>query len=299
MAHISVLMDQVIESLDIQETDVIVDGTMNGGGHSFEIASRLSKKGVLVGIDLDASAIAVSQEKLTGLKPAIHFAHNNFRNIDTILAELKFSSCDKILLDLGWSSNQFENPERGFSFMHDGPLLMTLSDDPSRVIFTAEDIVNNWQEESLIDILESYGEEKYAWKIVQAILSYRENKKIVSTLELADIVKNAVPVKYRQAKIHPATKTFQALRIAVNDEMGALHEVLEKGFELLSPGGRMVIITFHSIEDRIVKRFFKKKKERLLGTLLTKKPQTANEKELLENRRARSAKLRVLIKNEI
>jgi 16S rRNA (cytosine1402-N4)-methyltransferase len=181
--------------------------------------------------------------------------------------------------------------------MHDGPLLMTLSGDSEDVDFTAYDIVNTWSEESLMDILEVYGEEKYAWHIVQAILKQREKESIHSTLQLSEIIVNAVPKKYAHGRIHPATKTFQALRIAVNDEMGALKDVLEKGFNILSDGGRMIIISFHSVEDRIVKNFFRKKKQEGLAKLLTKKPQVAKEKELSENRRSRSAKLRVIIKN--
>lgn len=296
MAHISVLMDKVLEGLDIQTSDVVVDGTINGGGHSLEIVKQLSESGVLVGIDLDKSALKVSEKKLCDAKPQVNLVHNNFRNIDQIVDELHLNSVDKILLDLGWSSNQFENPERGFSFMTDGPLLMTLSGDSEDVSFTAYDIVNEWSEESLMDILESYGEEQYAWHIVQAILKYRDIKPIRSTLRLAEIISDAVPAKYRKGKIHPATKTFQALRIAVNDEMGALKDVLEKGFNLLSKNGRMVIISFHSVEDRIVKRFFKEKKKEGCASLLTKKPQVASKEELSENRRSRSAKLRILIK---
>ena len=296
MAHISVLMNEVLHGLDLGVADVVVDGTINGGGHSLEIAKQLSDSGVLVGIDLDKAALEVSKSKLRDAAPQINLVHNNFRNINIIAEKLDLISVDKILLDLGWSSNQFENPERGFSFMTDGPLLMTLSGDSEDIPFTAYDIVNEWSEESLMDILEYYGEEKYAWHIVQAILKYRNDEPIRSTLRLAEIISAAVPAKYRNGKIHPATKTFQALRIAVNDEMGALKDVLEKGFDILSKNGRMVIITFHSIEDRIVKRFFKEKNKEGFATLLTKKPQVASREELSENRRSRSAKLRILIK---
>jgi len=289
-------MNEVLENLDIQAADIIVDGTINGGGHSLEIVKQLSSSGILVGIDQDATGLAVSERLLRDVPPQVNLIHDNFRNIDQIIANLGINSVDKILLDLGWSSNQFENPDRGFSFMHDGPLLMTLSENPETVVFTAYDIVNDWSPESIIDILEGYGEEKYAWHIAQAIVKSREISPISSTLQLADIIKNAVPAKYRNAAIHPATKSFQAFRIAVNDEMGALHEVLEKGYELLSPGGRFVVISFHSIEDRIVKRFFKQKKIEKLAELLTKKPIIAADTELQENKRARSAKLRVLIK---
>ncbi len=289
-------MDEVLDGLNVQATDVIIDGTINGGGHSVEISKQLSDSGVLIGIDVDHSALEVSKQRLRDAKPQVNLIHDNFKNIDQIVESLNLKSVDKILLDLGWSSNQFENPERGFSFMHDGPLLMILSGDSESVPFTAYDIVNEWSHESLMDILEGYGDEKYAWHIVEGIIKHREEQPITSTFELVDVIKNSVPKKYANGKIHPATKTFQALRIAVNDEMGALHQVLEKGFKLLSTGGRMVIITFHSIEDRIVKRFFREKKKEALAELLTKKPQVATEEELHENRRARSAKLRVLIK---
>ena len=257
MSHISVLMQEVLLGLDVQPADIVVDGTINGGGHSFEISKQLSDSGILIGIDQDATGLAVSEKLLREVAPQVNLIHDNFRNIDTIVDRLNITSVDKILLDLGWSSNQFENPDRGFSFMHDGPLLMTLSENPESARFTAYDIVNNWSEESLMDILEGYGEEKYAWHIIQSILKRREDQPISSTLELAEIIKDSVPDRYKNGSIHPATKTFQALRIAVNDEMGALHDVLEKGFRLLPSGGRFVVISFHSIEDRIVKRFFK------------------------------------------
>ncbi len=295
-AHISVLMNEVLEGLDIQPNDIIVDGTINGGGHAFAITKQLSDKGTLIGIDQDSTGLSVSRERLKNVQPVIHLVHDNTRHIDTILDNLGIHSYNKLLLDLGWSSNQFENPERGFSFLYDGPLTMSLSDNEDSVIFTAYDIINTWSEQSLIDILEGYGEERYAWKITQAIIEHRNRKPIERTLELVDIVARAVPAKYRNAPLHPATKTFQALRIAVNDEMEALREILEKGFERLAPGGRMVIISFHSIEDRIVKNYFKKQKQEGKGEVLTKKPLIASSEELVSNRRARSAKLRILKK---
>lgn len=296
MAHISVLMNEVIEGLNIQPADVIVDGTINGGGHSFEISKYLSDSGILIGIDQDKTGLEISEKKLKTVAPQVNLIHDNFKNIDVIISSLGLESIDKILLDLGWSSNQFENPDRGFSFMHEGPLLMTLSDNPENVDFTAYDIVNDWEEQSLIDILKGYGEEKYAWHIVQGILKRRSLNPITTTLELVDVIHSSVPKKYAQGNIHPATKTFQALRIAVNNEMEVLKEGLEKSFHLLSPGGRMVIISFHSIEDRIVKFFFKNKKENGFAKILTKKPITASDLELSQNKRSRSAKLRILEK---
>jgi 16S rRNA (cytosine1402-N4)-methyltransferase len=296
MAHISVLMNEVLEGLALKPTDIVVDGTINGGGHSFEISKQLSHAGILIGIDQDATGLAVSEKKLRDAAPQINLIHDNFKNIDVIIRDLGLESIDKLLLDLGWSSNQFENPDRGFSFMHDGPLLMTLSENPESVPFTAYDIVNDWSQESLMDILEGYGEEKYAWHIVQAIIRARDENPISSTLVLAEIIYNAVPLKYRNTALHPATKTFQALRITVNNEMEVLKQGLEKSFQLLSSGGRMVVISFHSIEDRIVKNFFKDKHYEQKAIIVTKKPITATDEELQENRRSRSAKLRILEK---
>ncbi len=296
MAHRSVLVKEVLEGLSLKENDVVVDGTINGGGHSLEIVKYLGKKGILVGIDQDASALEISGELLKAVSPRIHLVHNNTRNLKTILKQLEISHIDKILLDLGWSSNQFENPDRGFSFLLDGPLTMTLSEEGKFSQFTAEDMVNDWAEQSLVDVIEGYGEERYARMIVKAIIEKRLEKRITRTLELAEIIKNAVPLKYQHGPTHPATKTFQALRIAVNDEMQALSEILEQSFEVLSPLGRVVVISFHSIEDRIVKNFFKQKKEKGEAILINKKPIIASEEELFINRRSRSAKLRILQK---
>lgn len=294
--HISVLMNEVLEGLDLSPNDIVIDGTINGGGHAYEVSQLLSAEGMLIGIDQDSTGLAVSRERLEGAAPTVHLVHDNTRNISAILEALSISEYDKLLLDLGWSSNQFENPERGFSFMHDGPLTMTLSDNPETATFTAYDIINDWAEESLMDIIEGYGEERYAWKIVQAILHKRSQQPIERTLELAELIAEAVPGKYRNGPIHPATKTFQALRIAVNDEMGALRQIMEDGFEKLKSGGRMVIISFHSIEDRIVKHYFKQKKQEGLVEIITKKPLTASDAELLVNKRSRSAKLRIIQK---
>lgn len=294
--HISVLSNEVIEGLTLKPDDIVIDGTINGGGHASMIIEHLSIAGILIGIDQDASGLKVSEERLKKSKATVHLIHDNTRNLDQILNTLNIQSYDKLLLDLGWSSNQFENPQRGFSFMHEGPLLMTLSDNPETATFTAFDIINEWEESSLLDILEGYGEERYAYRIVKGILAAREKEPIETTTELAEIIYQNVPAKYRHGGIHPATKTFQAIRITVNDEMGALRDILEKGFRRLNPGGRMVIISFHSIEDRVVKHYFKKQKEAGSADIITKRPITANEKELLENKRARSAKLRILQK---
>ena len=289
-------MNEVMEGLDLQHSDVVIDATVNGGGHASQIVSALSDTGVFIGIDLDKTALEISQEKLKGAACQVELVHNSFKNLDQVLSELELDGFDKILFDLGWSSNQFEKAERGFSFNLEGPLLMTLADDPSTADFTAYDIINTWEASHIIDILEGYGEERYAYKITQGIIKAREEKAIVSTTELADIIKQAVPGKYRNGPIHPATKTFQALRIAVNNEMEVLKEGLRKAFEYLNPGGRILVISFHSIEDRIVKHYFKELKQQGLAEILTKRPQVATQEELTENRRSRSAKLRIITK---
>lgn len=294
--HISVLMDETIEGLDIKDNDIIIDGTINGGGHAHAIAQRLSSKGILIGIDQDSTGLALSKERLADVEPTVHLVHANTDTLDDILDELSITTFDKLLLDLGWSSNQFENPKRGFSFMHDGPLTMTLSDNPETALFTAHDIVNDWSEESLFDIIKGYGEERFSGRIARAIVEARNESEITGTLQLAEIIKAAVPGKFKNGALHPATQTFQALRITVNDEMNVLKTILEKAFDRLAPNGRLVIISFHSIEDRIVKHFFRNKKQEGLATVLTKKPITASQEELLENRRSRSAKLRILQK---
>jgi len=294
--HRSVLMQEVLDGLELSPSDVVIDATVNGGGHAQEITQRLSDTGVFVGIDLDSSAIEISSARLKEASCQVELVNDSFKNIDAILRDLELGSCDKVLFDLGWSSNQFEKAERGFSFQLEGPLLMTLSDTPDTQAFTAYDIVNTWEPEHIIDILEGYGEEKFAWKIAQGILAAREIKPIVSTTELVDVIKSSVPGKYRNGRTHPATKTFQALRIAVNNEMEVLKEGLKKAFELLSPGGRIVVISFHSIEDRIVKNYFKHLAGEECATIITKRPLVASEEELSENRRSRSAKLRIIQK---
>lgn len=294
--HISVLSQEVIEGLALEPQDIVIDGTINGGGHASLIAEHLSSKGVLIGIDQDSSGLALSKERLKNVSAKIHLIHDNTRNLDAILDTLGYPEYNKLLLDLGWSTNQFEKPERGFSFLKEGPLLMTLSDDPKKNIFTAYDVVNEWEENSLIDIIKGYGEERYAKGIVRGIVEARSKQPITTTYELADIIYHNVPKKYRHTGIHPATKTFQAIRIAVNDEMGALREILDKGFERLAQGGRMVVISFHSIEDRIVKHAFRAWKEEAKAVVITKRPITASEEELLENKRSRSAKLRIIQK---
>lgn len=294
--HIPVLLNEVIEYLDLKPDNIVVDGTVNGGGHASEIAALLDERGVFIGIDQDSKGLAVSRERLADAQPQIHLIHRNTRELNDILAGLQISHIDRLLLDLGWSSNQFEDPERGFSFLHDGPLSMLLGDVPDTTLFTAYDVVNEWEESSLYDIIRGYGEERFAKRIAETIVRKREEKPIERTLELAEIIKEAIPKRFQTKGIHPATKTFQALRIAVNDEMEALKEILEKGWNKLSPDGRLLVISFHSIEDRIVKNFYRQKVSEGQAIKITKKPITASPSELSDNRRSRSAKLRILQK---
>lgn len=294
--HLSVLASEVLEGLNLSPSDIVVDATVNGGGHASLIVDRLSDSGVFIGFDVDQSALDISELRLKHAQCQVSLVNRSFHEIAEVLEEMELQSIDKILFDLGWSSNQFEKAERGFSFQEDGPLLMTLSDDPHKAPFTAYDIVNEWEEEHLIDILIGYGEERYARRIAQNIVKRRSEAAIVSTKQLSDIISDAVPVGYRKGRIHPATKSFQAIRIAVNNEMEVLKKGLASSFEVLNNGGRMAVISFHSIEDRIVKLFFRELKDQYKVKIITKKPITASEDELLANRRSRSAKLRIIEK---
>lgn len=295
--HASVLLHEVIEGLAVKDGETFVDMTTNGGGHSSVICPFLGEKGTLIGIDADANALEKAKEKLSGCKAAVHLVPENFRNISSVLKALEREKVDKVLFDLGLSSNELENSGRGFSFQKDEPLLMTFSNDPSKVTFTAEDIVNTWDEENIATILSGYGEERFAKRIAERIVEARAMQKIHTTKELVGIIQLAVPGWYRSArKIHFATKTFQALRMAVNDEIRALEEALNGAWEALSPRGRIAVISFHSMEDRLVKKFFKEKASEGKGRLLTKKPIVPGEEELRNNKRARSAKLRIIEK---
>ncbi len=265
---------------------MVIDATFGGGGHSAEICKRFP--GVkIIALDQDGSVFEKAKEKFRGCD--ITFVNKNFRDIDT-------KKVDGIVFDLGLSSDQLENSGRGFSFLKNEPLLMTMKTNPSRRDLTAEDIVNTWSEKSLADIIFGYGEEKFSRRIAKGIVEVREKSKIKTTFDLVKIIEDSVPGTYRKGKINCATKTFQALRIAVNDELGALRLGLTKGFEALNPGGRMAVISFHSLEDRIVKRFYKEKEKNKEAILINKKPIVPSEEELKNNHRARSAKLRIIEK---
>ncbi|KKU26201.1 MAG: Ribosomal RNA small subunit methyltransferase H [Candidatus Magasanikbacteria bacterium GW2011_GWA2_46_17] len=294
--HIPVLLNEVIAGLDIKPDDVFLDGTINGGGHSKAVYDKLGTKGLLIGTDLDEMALGKAREKLQGGNAKVILKQSSFRNLDTVLGEIGRITVNKILLDLGLSSNQFEESGRGFTFQKDEPLLMTFKSALTESDLTAKKIVNEWDEENIAQIIESYGEEHFARKIAHAIVFYREKKEIKTTNELVAIIKEAVPQKYQHGRIHPATKTFQALRITTNDEIESLKDGLRKGFEHLALSGRMAVISFHSIEDRIVKNFFRERVKEGTARLITKKPITPSQKEITENPRSRSAKLRIIEK---
>lgn len=305
--HKSVLLNETIEGLNFEEGDIYLDATVGSGGHMFAIWEKMKDRIFLYGIDADETSVEISREKLSlaGAKPK--FAVLNFRNIDKALEIFEIKNPNKILFDLGWSSDQFFGSDskdendlgRGFSFQKDEPLIMTFKKNASEEDTTAYDVVNKWEEENLADVIYGYGEEKYSRRIARAITDYRKNKQIETSKELAEIIKKAVPMFYRFSKIHPATRTFQAIRIAVNDELQALEEGLRKSFEILKVGGRIAIISFHSLEDRIVKNFIKTKVAQNLAKYPSneyKKPMCPSDREIMENPRSRSAKLRIFQK---
>ena len=302
-AHIPVLLEQCLDGLDIKPDGIYFDGTCGGAGHSREIAKRLTT-GRLIGIDRDPDAVAVASERLSGLPAQV--VRGNYSEIKQIADDLGICGADGILLDLGVSSYQLDNVERGFSYHNDAPLDMRMSKEGT----SARDIVNEYSKEQLTKILYEYGEEKFAPRIAETIIKRRSEKPVETTTELADIVRDSIPAKFRRDK-NPCKKTFQAIRIAVNCEFDHLDRALDEGFELLKPGGRFCIITFHSLEDRIVKQRFagwckgctcppdfpvcvcgNKPK----GKLVCRKPLEASEEELEANPRSRSAKLRIIEK---
>lgn len=302
--HIPVLLDECIEGLKIKEDGIYVDCTLGGAGHSSEIIKRLSSKGRLIGIDQDADAIKAASEKLSDYNN-VTYVHNNFYNIEEILDELQIDSVDGILMDLGVSSYQLDEAERGFSYMNDAPLDMRMNRQNS---LSAYEIVNNYSEGDLYSLIKEYGEEKFAKKIAAFIVERREVEPIKTTFQLVDIIKSAIPAKFRREGPHPAKRTFQAIRIEVNRELEILDKAIEDGVNKLKSGGRIAIITFHSLEDRIVKTKFKElqnpcecpkdfpicvcgKKPKI--NIITRKPREASENELEINPRSRSAKLRI------
>jgi 16S rRNA (cytosine1402-N4)-methyltransferase len=291
--HESVLLSEVLSGLAPAPGKTIVDGTLGYAGHAQAVLKRLGPSGRLIGFDKDPKALEAARDTLKGFGDRAMILHEDFKNIGAKLRELGTGSVDGILLDLGVSSPQLDEAERGFSFRKDGPLDMRM--DPQSPL-TAETIVNTYPAETLADIFKSYGEERYAHRIATKIADTRKREKIRTTGRLSSLIFSAVPASYRHGWIHPATRAFQALRIAVNKELEALRTFLEEAPALLNGGGRLVIISFHSLEDRIVKTAFRDFAKRELGRILTKKPVVADDAEAKANPRARSAKLRVFEK---
>ncbi len=290
--HIPVLLHESIDSLHLMKGDIVIDATVGEAGHSKAIAEAIGDSGTLICFDADNEALLRAEENLKSFKGKKFFINDNFRNLKENVNQLGIESVNKIFMDLGVGSHTYDRG-LGFSFMKNEPLKMTLDGSQS---LTAYDVVNTWAEESLADIIYGFGEERFSRRIARAIVTARELSPIETSGSLAEIVKRAVPAASRFGKTHPATKTFQAIRIAVNDELGALSEGLETGFELLEKDGILSVISFHSLEDRIVKRFVGEKVEREEGKALSKKPLVPTEDEVRTNPRSRSAKLRAVQK---
>ncbi len=296
--HDSVLMQEVLDALDVQPGDTVVDATLGGAGHFAALVNALGTGGVIVGIDADAEAVergrAVYALDRRHERPVAHLVNDNFRHLARILERLGIGQVDKIFFDLGWSGYQIAAP-RGFSFQMDEPLLMTYGDGGE----TAADIVNSSSEEDLANIIFTYGEERFSRGIAHAIVIARGKERILTSDALVSAIKAGTPHWYHERKTHVATKTFQALRIAVNDEIGSMREGIESALHALAPSGRIAIISFHSIEDRIVKNLLRDAVQEGFGSLVSKKPIVPSRAEILRNRRARSAKLRVFERSAV
>lgn len=308
--HITVLLNEAVDGLNIKPDGTYVDCTLGGGGHSGLILSKLSENGKLYSFDQDITAINFNKDKFEEENELrkINFIKSNFRNISEELNKRNILGVDGILYDLGVSSPQFDNADRGFSYNYDAPLDMRMDQSQS---LTARDVVNDWSYEQLVRIFFRYGEEKFAKSIARRIEKVRQQTPIETTGQLVDLIKEAIPAKARRKGGHPAKKTFQAIRIAVNDELGALEESLEQALDLLNPGGRISVITFQSLEDRLVKVMFKQKtslpelppglpvipdSQKVEYKLITRKPIVPSEDEITHNNRAHSAKLRIIEK---
>ncbi len=294
--HVPVLLHEVIEGLHLHKGNTVVDMTLGGGGYAKEMCKAIGPAGVIIGLDEDSAAIARATEACSAHPCTKIFVQENFRNLSKVLAAQNISSVNGVAFDLGLSSFQIENSGRGFSFLRDEPLSMMFSDKKDGRPFSAEDIINGWEEEVLANIIFGYGEERFSRRIAQAIVEARAKAPIRTTTELVTVIKAAVPVRYTHGPIHPATRTFQALRIAVNDELGALEEGLQAAYIALGKNGRIAAVSFHSLEDRIVKQFFKARTMEDGATLISKKPILPTDAEIRSNPRSRSAKLRVLQK---
>lgn len=303
--HKSVLLQECIDALNIRPDGIYLDGTLGGAGHSSQIARRLTEGGRLIGVDRDRTALAAAKERLAPYADRVTLVHSNFAEIDAILDSLGIPAVDGMLFDLGVSSPQLDDASRGFSYMADAPLDMRMDKDDA---LTAGEVVNTWPQGELRRILYDYGEERYAPQIAAAICRAREKAPVETTLELVDIIRSAMPAQALREKQHPAKRSFQAIRIAVNDELGAVSRMMQAAVGRLNPGGRLAVITFHSLEDRIVKSEMQQAArgctcppefpvcvcgKKPLVKLVTRKPIVSGRAELEENPRARSAKLRV------
>ena len=303
--HIPIMVEPVLALLAPERGGIFVDGTLGGGGHAEAVLSRLPADGRLIGIDRDAAAIGAASRRLAPYGSRFTALKGNFFDMPALLSALGIQAVDGILLDLGVSSYQLDTPARGFSYHEDAPLDMRMD---TAAPLTASQVVNQYSQEALRGIIRDYGEERYAARIAGAIVKARQQKPIESTLELAQIVKNAIPAANRREGPHPARRTFQALRIAVNGELDGLDQAIVKAHDLLKPGGRMAVITFHSLEDRIVKKRFRDNENPCIcppefpvcmcgrkskGTAITRKPIVPGEEELEYNKRSKSSKLRV------
>jgi len=288
--HQSVMLSEAVSSLNLKRGDVVVDGTVGGGGHAGEMLKRILPGGRLIGIDRDLSALETAAGYLSEFEGSFKLINDNFRNLDTILAKENVKGADAILFDLGVSSYQLEDASRGFSMKQSGRLDMRMD---ARSGPTAYDIVNRYREKELSDIIEMFGEERFHNRIARFIVEARSGKPIETTDELARIIRKAAGYRHRHARIDPATRTFQAIRIAVNDELGSLEEGLKKAISWMNSGARICVISFHSLEDRIVKNLFKGYAKLEVLKIVTKKPLRPSQEETVRNPRARSAKLRV------
>ena len=303
--HEPVLYQQCIEGLDIKPDGIYVDGTLGGGGHSAGICERLEREGTLIGIDRDSDALEAAEERLKNFKCKKHFIKSNYSDIKSVLSQLGIPGIDGALLDLGVSSFQLDNPDRGFSYMNKAPLDMRMNRDDG---LTAYDVINDYDKKELTDIISKYGEERWASRIADFIVKKRKDKPISDTQELVEVIKAAIPASARRTGPHPAKRTFQAIRIEVNDELGHLERAVEEFLDVLSPGGRLCIITFHSLEDRIVKDIFNRRADpctcpkdfpicvcgkKADMKKITGKPIKPCVEETERNPRSRSAKLRI------
>lgn len=308
--HKSILLNECMEGLSIKADGIYVDGTLGGGGHSFHIAQRLSDKGRLIGIDQDEDAIEAATKRLAQFKQRVTIVRDNYEHFQEILSTLSIPAVDGILLDLGVSSYQFDEADRGFSYRFDAPLDMRMD---KRQDFTAKDLINSYSEAELYHIIRDYGEDKFAKNIAKHIVLERAKKPIETTFELSEVISHAIPMKMRVQGGHPAKKTFQAIRIALNRELEVLEESLDGMINALKPGGRLCIITFHSLEDRIVKRAFRTAEDpcicpkdfpictcgrKSLGRVISKKAISPTALEMEENPRSKSAKLRIFERGE-